>query len=98
MSRIGNPLDSKVLMDTQDSLTNSVVFFLSRSKKRKLFGKSSFLSFLLVFGFIETFALGTGSGQWQLMSINNPIESQNATPMGVFNASQMIIMILEAVH
>ena len=68
-----------VLMDTQDSLTNSVVFFFYPGARKKSFvGKSSFLSFLLIFGFTETSALCTGSGQWQLMSINNPIESQIA--------------------
>ena len=35
MSRTGNPLDSKVLMDTQDSLTNSVVFFFIQEQEKK---------------------------------------------------------------
>ena len=57
MSRTGNPLDSKVLMDTQDSLTNSVVFFLSRSKKRKLCWQKFIFKFFISFWVYRNFCI-----------------------------------------
>ena len=79
MRRTDTPLHSKVLMDTQAPPANS--FFYLGAEEDNVVDKSSFLSFSLMFGFAETFALCTGSGQWQSMSINNPLESQIAGKM-----------------
>ena len=42
MSRTDTPLDSKVLMDTQDPLTNSLVFFLVQERDKKMLVKVNF--------------------------------------------------------